>query len=480
MELSLRNAAKQCGSQLAVVTEAGALSYAELYARVAATSAELTRRGYGRSSLLAIRASNRLQTLLAIYACIELGIPFVVIHPRLQAQEVATLVRAAQPSCLLEDAEVDALTNGTGAAPPGLGADLAPSLPLAVLYSSGTTGTPKGAILSRAALVASADASAHNLGWTADDRWLLCLPLCHIGGLSIVIRCLLARRPLILLPRYDANAVLAAITRHRATLLSVVPTMLHGLLDADAARVLRSLRAVLVGGAATPFSLVLRAVAAKVNVLTTYGLTEACSQVTVQKWTPVPQARRGSGTPLVGLSLSIRDQKGQPLPPGSVGRIFVQGKSLMTGYLGQPPLGGGWFDTEDIGEIDREGVLYVHARRMDLIVTGGENVYPIEVEQTLLSVPGVRAAIVFGVSDPVWGAVVAAALVVESGFTQTALEDVLKSRLAPFKRPRLWTLVDAIPELPNGKLDRRRASWEFTPRLAKQIVHHKGQDALRT
>src|SRR5262249_34910085 len=129
------------------------------------------------------------------------------------------------------------------------------SLPLALLYTSGTTGRPKGAVLSRRAFAAAAAASERNLGWPDDVRRLLCMPLCHVGGLSIVTRCLLARRPVILEPRFDPGAVLAAIPRERATLLSVVPTMLRALLERDDTNALASLRAVLVGGAAAPFAL---------------------------------------------------------------------------------------------------------------------------------------------------------------------------------------------------------------------------------
>lgn len=479
MDLSTFAAARECGNRLAVIWEAGSLTYAQLAERVATACAALVDRGYGPATLLAIRASNRWPTLVLILACIERGIPFVAIHPRWTDREVQVVMQDARPVALCGDAEVDSLTAGERAdttlpfAIPAV--DISDAAPLAILYSSGTTGTPKGAILSRAAFVASAQGSADNLGWQTEDRWLLCLPLCHIGGLSIVTRCLLGRRTLVLLPKYEASQVLHMIVRHRVTLLSVVPTMLKGLLDAEGIEgaegsdALARLRAVLCGGAATPMSLVERAVAAGVKVLCTYGLTEACSQVTVQKWLPKPLARQGCGTPLAGLSLSIRSEQGVPLPPGEVGRIVVRGSSLLTGYVGQEPLRQRWFDTGDLGELDEEGTLYVHARRIDLIVTGGENVYPLEVEQELLRLPSVRAAVVFGIPDPQYGAVVAAALVVSPDFQRGELAELLTSSLAPFKRPRWWARVDSFPELPSGKLDRRRAITELTPLLRKEL-----------
>jgi O-succinylbenzoic acid--CoA ligase len=391
--------------------------------------------------------------------------PFIPIHPRWTAREIAVIESDARPVFIFGDDDIGALLAESGDLRTAVA--VAPADPLAILYTSGTTGTPKGAVLSRAAFLASARGSAHNLGWIEDDRWLLCLPICHVGGLSIVTRCLIARRTLVLLPRFDIAAVLAAIQQHRVTLLSVVPTMLRGLLDADEGQVLRSLRAVLCGGAATPFSVLERAVKAGVNVLTTYGLTEACSQVTVQDDAKVAAARPGSGRPLVGIQLSVRDLDGSELPAGTVGRIWIRGDSVMSGYLGQEPLAGRFFDTGDLGELDDAGVLRVHARRTDLIVSGGENVYPLEVEQALVAAPQVRAAIVFGVSDDRWGALVAAAIVVAPDFAGPPLELALSATLAPFKRPRLWAIVEAIPELPSGKVDRQRAVREFTPRLQK-------------
>lgn len=467
MDLSVVSAAAACPDRLAVVWEEGTLSYRELAQRVSGVCAELQRRGFSCSTVIAIRASNRWQTLVLMLSCIEQGIPFVAIHPRWTAQEVAVVESDALPSARFADQDIDSLLAVSVAGSSLVIPTLSPDSPLAILYSSGTTGTPKGAILSRAAFMASAEGSAANLGWRDDDRWLLCLPLCHIGGLSIVTRCLLARRTLVLLSRFDPQAVLTAIDQHRVTLLSLVPTMLDALLAIDHEHRLASLRAVLLGGAATPFPLHERAVQAAVPVLTTYGLTEACSQVSVQSYSERTLARRGSGTPLPGLELSIRSEEETPLPAGTVGRIWIRGRSLMTGYVGKEPLAGRWFDTGDLGELDEQGTLQVHARRTDLIVSGGENVYPLEVEQALLAFPSVRGAVVFGTPDPRWGAVVSAALVVTEPFDRTSLESFLSERLASFKRPRWWALVDAIPELSTGKVDRRRAIVEFTALLRK-------------
>lgn len=475
MALSVQAAARERPDDLALIAAGVQLSYRQLAARVCAAAAALAERGLGsaRSSgeLVAISASNRPETLFVLLALVELGVPFVPLHPRWTAREIDRVIADARPSCVLRDDDMDALCAPRESAaeraltPPVL----SESATLAVLYTSGTAGAPKGAQLPRQAFLASAAGSAQRLGWRDEDRWLLCLPLCHIGGLSIVTRCLLARRPIVLLPRFHAGEVLEAIERHRATLLSVVPTMLHGLLAEDRSGVLSRLRAVISGGAATPLPLLERAVASGVNVLTTYGLTEACSQVTLQPWLPQPCARRGTGLPLPGVELTLRGDDDQPLPPGAVGRICLRGPTLMSGYLHRAPLGDALFDTGDLGELDAEGTLYVHARRQDLIITGGENVYPAEVEQALLEIEGVAAALVFGVPEPIWGAEVAAALVPGAGCTAAELwarlPQALDGTLARFKRPRRLAIVESLPELANGKLDRRRAAELFTERL---------------
>jgi O-succinylbenzoic acid--CoA ligase len=317
----------------------------------------------------------------------------------------------------------------------------------AILYTSGTTGTPRGAVLTRAAFVASAAASAANLGWQPDDCWLLCMPIAHVGGLSILTRCLAARRCVALAPRFDAALLPQWIDGARVTLVSLVPTMLERVLDAHPGwRGSPGLRAILLGGAVATPRLVARTTERGLPVLTSYGLTETCAQVTATRYaTRFSPLDRGAGQPLPGVDVRVVD-----------GRIEVRGPTLMAGYLGEPPLvPGAWFDTGDLGEIDAHGCLHVHARRTDLIVTGGENVYPAEVERVLEDFPGVASAGVFGVPDATWGQTVAAALVAERDPPSDAvLVAFLAARLAPHKRPRHVCYVPRLPQTTAGKLDR--------------------------
>jgi O-succinylbenzoic acid--CoA ligase len=338
----------------------------------------------------------------------------------------------------------------------------------ALVHTSGTTGRPKIARLSRAAFVASAAASARNLGWRQDDRWLLCLPVCHVGGLSVVTRCVGAGATIVLLPKFDPVAVLDAVARHRATLLSVVPTMLRALLDDDRGSVLSRLPAVLVGGASTPMAWLEECEERRVVALATYGLTEACSQVTTQAPPSDGEpyrAQPGCGRPLAGVEVRVADDANEPVDAGRPGQILVRGATIMRGYLGQEPLRlGAWLQTGDVGTLDALGRLHVEARRSDMIVTGGENVSPAEVERALVAV-GAREALVFGVPDERWGQIVGAVVVAAECLQPERLAAELQRRLAPHKRPRRWAQVEALPVNRAGKVDRAEALARLGPSL---------------
>jgi O-succinylbenzoic acid--CoA ligase len=456
-DLGLSLAAREAPDHPALIASGVTYSFAELAARAAGFRAWLVQQGIGPGQRVALRAQNSVDTVVAIHALIDLGATLVPIHPRLTPAEADVLLADAVPSLTLLAPEAREIA----AAPEP--ASHPASLPLALIYTSGTTGRPKGAVLSRRAFLAAASASAENLGWSTNDRWLCAMPLCHVGGLSILTRCLLARRAVILEPRFDPDAVLAAIPRERATLLSVVPTMLQALLDRDAGNVLSRLRAILVGGAGAPFALIEESARRGIPALTTYGLTEACSQVTVQRLRAPHRALRGSGVPLAGTEVRIARPDGSTAATGEVGRILVRGPTLMDGYYRGPDRdpdptrdAEGFFDTGDLGERDAEGTLFVHTRRSDLIVTGGENVYPLEVEQRLEAVAGVRRALVFGVPDARWGQIVAAALELLPGASLDAVGEAAAASLAPHKRPRLACVVEALPLTGSGKLDRTR------------------------
>jgi O-succinylbenzoic acid--CoA ligase len=388
----------------------------------------------------ALVGTNALDTVVTLYALLELRVPALLLHPKLTEAERAE--------------EIDAAARGAHALPPDAAV---------VMFTSGTTGSPRGAVLTRAALLASAQASAANLGWRDDDCWLLAMPLARIGGLSIVTRCLAARRAVALAPHFDAVLLPRWIEDERATLVSVVPTMLALLFDAYPDWTPPPfLRAVLLGGAAASETLLQRAAARRLPIVITYGCTETCSQVVATPYEGrFETARHGAGRALSGAELRIAD-----------GRIQVRGPMRMAGYLGEPPLAAdAWFDTGDLGAIDERGCLHVLGRSTELIVSGGENVYPAEVERVLETCPGVEAAGVFGVADETWGQIVAAVLVASAPPTDDALGEHLATRLAAHKRPRRICFVPRLPVTPAGKLDRAALSA-----LAASLRPLRGRD----
>ena len=325
------------------------------------------------------------------------------------------------------------------------------------LFTSGSQGRPKAVQLTRTAFLASAHANADHLGWRDDDRWLCCLPLAHIGGLSIAVRCLTAGACMVLTPEgpFDAEAIIATIARHRVTLMSLVPTMLVRLLDHGWTPP-GHVRAVLVGGAATSPSLLQRARQRGVPALVTYGMTETCSQIATQ--TPgehdLDQTRAPGhiGPLLAGVEVAFDD-----------GRLLVRGPMRMRGYLGEVALpDDAYHETGDRGYLDDRGHLHVLGRLDEVIITGGENVAPAVVEAALCRHPAIAAACVFGVEDPAWGQVVAAAVVLAEP-TATAIEPnhladllagFLAERLPAHERPRLWCRLPVL--LGDGQLKMRR------------------------
>jgi o-succinylbenzoate---CoA ligase len=418
--LSIFAAAREAGDRVALHADDARYTFADL-ARL--TEQRLATLDHGNGLPYPLLATNTLDTLVTLYALLERRIPALLLHPKLtEAERAAEIAATAQ----------------AGALPPGAAA---------ILYTSGTTGRARGAVLTRGALLASAQASAANLGWHDDDCWLLAMPVARVGGLSIVTRCLAARRAVVLAGAFDAEFLPQWIEQHRVTLLSLVPTMLALLLDAHPHwRPPAHLRCLLLGGAAASPRLLARAAERGWPIVITYGCTETCSQVVA-----TPYARRfdtaacGAGAVLPGAQLRIVD-----------GRIELRGPMRMAGYLGEPPLPpDAWIDTGDLGALDADGHLQLHARRTDLIVTGGENVYPAEVEAVLEDCPGLRAALVFGVADETWGQIVAAALVADGPApTDVALAALLADRLGRHKRPRRICYLPSLPLTPAGKLDR--------------------------
>ncbi len=383
-------------------------------------------------------------SLAILAACFERGTPVVVLHARATEAENARLCsRLGVTRTLTSPTELP-----PRASTPTLG-ELDRERALVVVPTSGTTGDPKGVVLSARAFAASAHASALRTPFAEDDVALLSLPLAHVGGLALFTRALIARATLVLPPpgTYEPTRVATMIDAHAITQVSLVPTMLRRHLDEGAIPSRETLRRVLVGGATASPALLERAARVGLPVCATYGLSEACSQVATQStWRDT-----GVGRPLSATTIRIID-----------GRIAIASDTLFSGYLvngvvESVPRADGFYVTGDLGALDDDGALHVLGRVSDLVITGGENVMPAEVERALCALEGVRDAVAFGVQDEVWGERLIAVVVPHEGVSldPAALRTSLMTELARHKVPAAIHVERALPLLPSGKVDRR-------------------------
>jgi o-succinylbenzoate---CoA ligase len=314
--------------------------------------------------------------------------------------------------------------------------------PAAVLFTSGTSGDPRAAILTHGNFLWSALASARNLSVREDDLWLACMPLHHVGGVSILVRAAMAGAAALLHDGFDPEAVNEAIDARGVTLVSFVPTMLARLLETRRGRRFpATLRAALIGGGPAQPDLLEEAARLGMRALPTYGMTETASQATTLPLREWPRGLETAGRPLPFTQVEIRGEDDRPLGPGAEGEIVVRGPTVMAGYLGDPDataaaLQRRWLRTGDVGLWDPEGRLVVLDRRADRVVTGGENVSPEEVERVLAAHPAVR--------------------------------EHARGALSGFKIPRRFLILKALPRSAGGKLLRRVVRERFLDEMAKQ------------
>lgn len=449
-------------------------TYRELNREVDRLCGHLITTGVQPGQRVAVLMPNQPEYVYLVHALARLGATLAPLNTRLTIAELRWQLEQAE-CCFVICAEatealagtlgmpvlnVERLKNANTLATGGPGRPLDLEAVQGIIFTSGTTGRPKGAMLTYHNFLWSAVASAFRLGAHPADRWLVCLPLYHVGGLSIIFRCCLYGTAMVLQPGFHVPAVTQALQSQGVTLVSLVPTMLHRLLESKSLNVSgSSLRCILVGGAALSPALLEQSLALKLPIATTYGLTEAASQVATAFPAELDRKPGYAGPPLMFSSVEVVDPGGQALPPGEIGEVVVSGPTVMQGYYRQPDatwqtLRGGKLYTGDLGYLDERGNLWLAERRTDLIVSGGENVYPSEVELALRAHPAIEDACVVGLPDAEWGQRVAAAVIRREQVTEAELEDFCRAHLAGYKWPRLIRFVQAFPTTSSGKVRR--------------------------
>ncbi|GAA0504688.1 long-chain-fatty-acid--CoA ligase [Paractinoplanes deccanensis] len=481
----LRESAARRPDAPAVMHDGGTITYAELDARSDAVAAALAARGIGPGAPVALQLPNIPEFPIAYYGILKAGAVVVPVNVLLRAPEIAHQLRdsgarlfitwagvageaakgaaeAGLPSPYIVDGSIEELS-----APVTEPFPLCPREPgdtAAIVYTSGTTGLPKGAELTHFQLYMNADIPGRLFEIKPADVVLTVLPLFHVYGMSSAMNLgIRFGAALSLVPRFTPEKVLATIERDRATIFDGVPTMFGALLayaeknECDTS----SLRVCVSGGDAIPARL-LDAIEERfgVPILEGYGMTETASTITFNQG---PEERRAYsvGKPVWGVQVQVWDDAGRRLPPGraNIGELVTRGYHTMRGYHGHPAATAeafdrGWFRTGDLGYADDDGYLYIVDRKKELIIRGGYNVYPREVEEVLHRHPGVLEAAVVGVPDERLGQEVKAIVVRRPGHSPSAPDIVehCRDRVAAYKYPRLVEFRDALPLSGTGKV----------------------------
>jgi acyl-CoA synthetase (AMP-forming)/AMP-acid ligase II len=491
----LEMAADGMGDRVAVGSRTGGITYADLLDRARRAATVVDGAGAERVALVDV---NSEAVPLLLYAGAIAGVPFAPLNFRLADDRLRAVVGEVAPAVAVADdraagriagaagvttlARADLFDRAARAEPLADRGDLDPEQVAVWLFTSGTSGAPKAALLRHRHLVSYVLSTVEFMAAGPDEATLVSVPPYHIAGLAVVLSSTYAGRRLVYLPQFDPEAWVELAGAEAVTHAMVVPTMLDRVLTAIEARGARlpALGHLSYGGGRMPVPVIERAMDLLPHVAFTnaYGLTETSSTIAVlgpedhraahASDDPVARARLGSvGRPLPTLELEIRDPMGAPVPRGETGEICVRGDQIAGEYRGRSALTpDGWFPTNDAGRLDAGGYLYVEGRLDDVIVRGGENLSPGEIEDVLIAHPAVAQVGVVGVPDQEWGEVVAAAVVLEPGAQAGApeLQDWVRERLRSARTP---VVVDVRADLPyndTGKLLRRVLRDELAER----------------
>lgn len=458
---------------VAIRHEGRPVTYSQLHERVMGLARGLRAHGVRRDDRVAYLGPNHPAYLETLFATGLLGAIFVPVNTRLAAPEIDHVLADCGATVLVRPDTVDDIRqpgmNLTSPAEPVTLDD-----PCLIMYTSGTTGHPKGAVLTHGNLTWNCVNVLIETDVAADERTLVVAPLFHVAALGMTcLPTLLKGGTVVLMSSFDPAAVLGVIERERITTMFGVPTMFEAIaaqdrwLSAD----LSSVRTLLCGGAPLPADVVGRYLGRGLNLVQGYGMTETSPGVLMVDRPHAAEKASSAGVPSFFTDVRVVDHIGSAVSPGAHGEVIVSGPNVMRGYWGKPEetavvLRNGWFHSGDVAAVDADGYFHIVDRLKNVIISGGENVYPAEVERVLHELEGVAACVVIGVPHPTWGEVGAAVVVAAPGarLDEAVIREALRDRLAGYKVPKHIRLVDTLPTTGSGKIAREavlNAELEF-------------------
>jgi fatty-acyl-CoA synthase len=466
------------------------LTYEELNLRVNRLAGYLQQQGVGRGDRVALLAQNSAACLELLFAAGKIGAVFVPLNYRFSLAELTCVLEDCQPKMLMCDDRFAELKAGLkGHVPQMLSraeyqavleagadsfvrADVDAEEAWAIIYTGGTTGKPKGAILSHRAILWNAINTVVSWGLTEHEVTPVYLPMFHTGGLNaLTMPVLYMGGTVVICDQFHPGAALDVLEREKCTIALFVPTMHHMIVEsAEFSNYIPStMHTFLSGGAPCPLGIYEAYAAKGLQFKEGYGLTEAGPNNFYIHPDRAREKRGSVGVPMLHNSIRLVDDQGRDVPDGETGEIWIAGPHLFSGYWNNPAatqevLKDGWLCTGDLGRRDEDGFYYIVGRKKDMIITGGENVYPLEIEQLLASHPDVSEAAVVGVPDPKWGEVVTAMIVPVPGkeLTEDELKAYCREKLARYKVPKTFHFVSKLPTTAVGKIDKKQIVQQCT------------------